>query len=497
MIKSRKIYLHEEVNGGKIGALRALGNAYRLYLQECIDFLASTHRCNVSYAEMNAGFFPSHPSLTVHLRRGVWNHALDIVSSWVASKYATKLKKKVNTELKEKQVTSEVAHGLRTIGKSLVDQPWKHVTQEALDLFWSWLLDESLVGKKPTAPKRLCIRLNAFSAVLKAADGTSLAQLWLSLSTLTKGRRVRVPLTSNPFVKSPSEVVKDFYLCEGKQGRLFINPCEKKEYPEPIAPKGAPLVGVDVGLNVMASTWDRQNGRLYGRDVKPLFRKKYDAVKALRANRQRQGLLENSPKLNHLEASLTEMVKNFVGRYSTQIVKNYPGVVFVVEDLDLSGCRGQKRFAYRALHAALARKAPCLVVNPAYTSQMCNKCGYVNRKNRRSEVFACRTCGWQGHADLNAGANLLGRSEDKEIGLDTTVKEAKPILIRRYNENRVPSKRPKGRRQMTRNALVSPSGGCTLESPQEDPRLTTEGIAETASTAQPQNYPKVNLGVMS
>ena len=473
MKKSRKIFLHEGVNEGKLGTVRALAAVYRSYLQECIDFLLQEHRCNVSYAQMNAGFFPSHLSLTVHLRRGAWNHATDIVKGWVKSKYTTKLKKRINKELKAKTITPEMAYGLRTIGNFGSDKVGGSVTPEALDLYWSWLLDEKVVGKRPTAPKRVNILLSADSAVLQQVVHTSFADFWLRVTTLEKGRRVLLPLASNSFVSSPSEVVKNFYLCEDKRGRFFINPCEKKDYPKPIAPKDAPRVGVDVGLNVMASVWDDRNGRMYGRDVKPLFRKKYDAVKALRANRQRQGLLENSPRLNHLEASLTEMVRNFVGRYSTQIVKDYPGAVFVIEDLDLSGTKGQKRFAYRALHAALARKAPCLVVNPAYTSQMCRKCGYVNRKNRRSEVFACRACGWQGHADLNAGANLLGRSEDKEIGLDTAPKEAKSILIRRYNRARAP--------------LASPSGGCTLESPQEDPRLTTEGIAETASTAQPQN----------
>ena len=475
------------MNEGKLGTVHALAVVYRSYLQECIDHLLQEHRCQGSRSE-SEGFFPSNPRLTVHLRRGAWGQALTLVKAWFKSKYPLKLKKRINKELRPKAISPEMAFGLRTIGKRGVDKVGTGcVTQEALDLYWTWLLDEKVVGKRPSAPKRVNILLNADSAVFQKANDTNLVEFWLRLSILERGCRVLIPLASNPFISSPSDMVKDFYLCEDKQGRLYLNVCEKKDYPEPTVPKDAPRVGVDVGLNVMASTFDGENGQMYGRDVKPLFRKKYEAIKKLRSNRFRQGLKENSPRLNHLEASLTEMVRNFVGRYSSQIVKDYPGAVFVVEDLDLSGTRGQKRFAYRALHAALARKAPCLVVNPAYTSQMCRKCGYVNRKNRRSEVFACRACGWQGHADLNAGANLLGRSEDKEIGLDTAPKSVKPILIQRYNENRVPSKRPKGRQRMTRNALVSPSGGCTKESLQEDPRLTVDFIVGSADSAQPQN----------
>lgn len=473
MKKSRKIFLHPEVNEGKEGTIRAFWGVYRSYLQDCIDSLFQEHRCDVSLTERDRGFFPPCITLSVHTRRGIWNHALDIVLAFTRSKYALKLKKRINKELKEKAISPEMAFGLRTIGKLGRDKVGGCVTQEALDLYWFWLLDEKVVGKRPTAPKRVNMRLNSSSGIFETANGAHLSDFWLRLTTHHRRARVQLPLASNPFVSSPSEVVKDFYLCEDKQGRFYINPCEKKDYPEPTAPKDAPRVGVDVGLNVMASVFDGQNGRLYGREVKHLFRKKYNVLKKVRANRQRQGFKENSPKLIHLESNLTEMVKNFVGQVSTQLVKDYPGAVFVVEDLDLSGTKGQKRFAYKALHTALARKAPCLAVNPAYTSQQCNKCGFVNRKNRRSTVFACRACGWQGHADLNAGANLLGRSEDKEIGLDTAAKEAKSILIRRYNRTRVP--------------LASPSGGCTKESPQEDPRLTVDCSVGSADSAQPQN----------
>jgi hypothetical protein len=472
MRKTRKLFLHEGVNEGKVGALRALDAAYRSYLQECIDFLVDSHRCNVSYSEMNKGFFPPHSSLTVHLRRGAWNHALDIVSSWVTSKYTTKLSKRIKALLREDLITPETAHGLRTIGKSLVNKPWKHVTQETLNLFWSWLLDEKLVGKRPSAPKRICLRLNEGSAVVGAADGTSLATLWLSLSTLQRGKRTQIPLHGNPLIQG--DLVKDFYLREDKRGRLHVDVCEKKEYPVPQElPKNAPKVGVDVGLNVMASTWDGRNGRLYGQHVKPLFYKKYSRLKTARANRQRQGFLEDSPRLSYMESVLTEMVKNFVGRYSNELMRDYPGHVFVVEDLDLSGTKGQKRFAYRAMHEALSRKVSCLVVNPAYTSQQCRKCGYVSRRNRKSTVFACRGCGWQRHADLNGGANLLGRSEDKEIGLSTPFKSVKSILEGRYRGARAQLSSHQYRRHQ--------------EPLQEGPRLTTEGIAGTASTAQPQN----------
>jgi putative transposase len=53
--------------------------------------------------------------------------------------------------------------------------------------------------------------------------------------------------------------------------------------------------------------------------------------------------------------------------------------------------------------------------NPAYTSQMCNKCGYIDAENRKKEVFLCLhkdefgnyDCLNSDHADTNAAKNQI------------------------------------------------------------------------------------------
>ena len=48
-------------------------------------------------------------------------------------------------------------------------------------------------------------------------------------------------------------------------------------------------------------------------------------------------------------------------------------------------------------------------VNPAYTSQTCSCCGYVDKRNRRSQsAFGCLWCGQVMHADLKRGAEHRG-----------------------------------------------------------------------------------------
>ncbi|MEU4442282.1 transposase [Actinosynnema sp. NPDC050801] len=62
--------------------------------------------------------------------------------------------------------------------------------------------------------------------------------------------------------------------------------------------------------------------------------------------------------------------------------------------------------AYKAARAGLA----FVRVDPAYTSQTCGDCGYVDKRNRRSQAsFICGRCGFVGHADHNAAGNIADR----------------------------------------------------------------------------------------
>lgn len=48
-------------------------------------------------------------------------------------------------------------------------------------------------------------------------------------------------------------------------------------------------------------------------------------------------------------------------------------------------------------------------VSPYYSSQTCPCCGYVDRGNRKGEIFKCLKCDHADNADINAGMNILLR----------------------------------------------------------------------------------------
>ena len=63
-------------------------------------------------------------------------------------------------------------------------------------------------------------------------------------------------------------------------------------------------------------------------------------------------------------------------------------------------------FGYKAQAAGVA----FVEVDPAYSSQTCYVCGWVDKRNRRAQsAFECGRCGFVGHADHNAALVIAAR----------------------------------------------------------------------------------------
>lgn len=452
MKKSRHFYLHPETNLGKVAALEALHTEYVTYVRICVQTMLDNHRATLKRSEKQA-FFPKAENLTSQIQKNARDHAIQIVSTWARATYERAVKKHLTRAHRFGEITAEERHALCTVGKHLISEPWRHVTQEAIDAYWNLLLDPEISGNPPRVSDRIPMRMSENTCTLTDTDEAVVAPMWIKISTLAWRKVVWLPLNGNPYVGSANEVSKGIHARKDKRGRWRFEVVEKKEWVVPEPQPDAPRIGVDVGLNVVAATSD---GRTFGVELKPKFDRLYERVKNLRANRQRQSFKENSPRLDRLEDKLTGMVKTITGEVANKLVRDAPeGTVFVIEDLDLRGCRGQKRFAYRALAHNLETKAPVIKVNPAYTSQTCPSCGYVSRNNRRGTDFACRSCGRQSHADVVGGINLLRRSQDEQVGLGDHPKEVRELLRKRYRLRRNSSAglkyapEPSGRRLTT------------------------------------------------
>jgi hypothetical protein len=426
--KSRSLFVLADCNRGKQSALHALHAEYLRYLRACIDRLIEARQCSIPKRDLRS-FFPQEETLSTNIVICVQNHAVEIATGWFRSCYSLRLKREIGRLFREGLIDEAFRKQLYVVGKCGVSKPSAKIGQEAIDFYWSMLLDPAVGGRPPAISERVGMRMSVHTSDLRKVERIKLTQWWLGFSGLLRGRRVQLPLSANPFVRSKEDVTHGCLVRRDRKGRWKVEVLERLETDEPRVVAGAPRVAVDVGLNVLAATSD---GRVYGRGVKHTFDARYAQVKRVRANRQRQGFKENSARLDRLEDRLSGLVKTATGTIANKLVKAYPEHVFVLEDLDMRGCRGQKRFAYRALQASLAGKAPTLKVNPAYTSQECPSCHYVSRGNRKGTSFRCLSCGRLSHADVVGAVNLLRRSEDHQVDCDSLPSEVKAFLLARW-----------------------------------------------------------------
>ena len=474
-MKCRIFRIHPDTNPSKLNRLEALHAGYVAYVCICVQTMLTGRTYNLPKSAKQA-FFPKAEKLTSQIEKNARDHAIAIVSTWAAGVYSRKMMHAITRLRKDATIGEDDAKALYTIGKKQISKPWKFITQGHLDAYHA-LLDE-VGGNPPEVRDSIPMKLSEMTARLENPDKAVLGGFWLRVSSLDARKSLWLPLVGNPYVQHADQVSRGIQARKTKRGFWRFETASKaSEQSVPVPEDHWPRLGVDVGLNVLAATSD---GQTFGEHVKPAFDKMYARIKSLRANRQRQGLKDNSPKLDRLESRLSGMVKTETGRVVNTMIARHPDTVFVVEDLDLRGCRGQKRFAYRALQTNLERKAPTEKVNPAYTSQECPSCGYIHRGNRSGIKFKCRGCGRKAHADWVGSFGVLRRSEDQHIGTDDHPRLVKQVLRERYRSRRNPtvmdsfsepavfpletssSPLPLGRR-LTTVGLGSPSSGTASE----------------------------------
>jgi transposase len=200
--------------------------------------------------------------------------------------------------------------------------------------------------------------------------------------------------------------------------------------PEPVSGPGTgEVAGVDRGVVVSAALSTGELLRCPGlrkRERVRLRRLQRKLARARKGSNRRRQVRTAIAKLRAREA---DRRKDWVEKASTSLARRFD--MIRVEDLNVRGMtrsargsvtqpgrnvrqkaglnRGILVNGWGLLLRRLEDKAPGRIerVNPAYTSQRCSACGTVDAKARESQaVFACRSCGYAGNADVNAARNI-------------------------------------------------------------------------------------------
>ncbi|WMX46524.1 transposase [Streptomyces roseicoloratus] len=194
--------------------------------------------------------------------------------------------------------------------------------------------------------------------------------------------------------------------------------CEIPEAEAKPAPSG--FIGVDLGIVNIAttSTGIRHTGRQLTR--------RRAADRELRAKLQRKGTKSARRRARRHAGKETRRSRDINHKISKHIVTEAQRTGRGIALEDLTGIRERVRlrkpqrvtlhsWAFRQLGTFIAYKArragvAVVHVDPAYTSQECSRCHHIDRRNRPSQaMFACRSCGFVEHADLNSSHNLAAR----------------------------------------------------------------------------------------
>jgi putative transposase len=190
-------------------------------------------------------------------------------------------------------------------------------------------------------------------------------------------------------------------------------------------PSGTPedWLGVDLGVSNIASDSD---GEIHTSERVEKSRKRYERI---RGKLQAAGTKSAKRHLKKLSGKERRFKRDTNHVLSKRIVSKAKQTARGIALEDLKGIRqrtGKRlrrsqrgwhgKWAFGQLRGFLEYKArlagvALVCVDPAYTSQACNECGYCDKANRRTQSeFICKGCGHVAHADTNAARNIRSRA---------------------------------------------------------------------------------------
>ena len=239
----------------------------------------------------------------------------------------------------------------------------------------------------------------------------------------TKGKsdnRIELPLIINSDYQTEiiQQIGEEFKLGSTelvKRGdNFFIHISYSKEVNIPIPDESFSPIGIDIGINNLAVSVAQSSIKFHnGQKVKwknEFFRRQkailqrnfaMQEVKRLRGRQTRY----NDFQIDNISKSIVEQAKQ----------ENKP--VIIMEDLThIQQAKANKKqrirlhnWFFSRLQSSIEYKAnwegiPVEYINPKYTSQICSKCGELNKRDRHT--YKCTSCGYEANADYNAGRNI-------------------------------------------------------------------------------------------
>lgn len=274
------------------------------------------------------------------------------------------------------------------------------------------------------------------------ADGT--------LSIWTVAGRKRLPYTIPPALRPLFDAAHeiDSVTVIERQGKRYGRVALTLEVPDP---KGIVPVGIDlnetnalVAVDVDGHEFFQSGKAVKVRNARTMQTTKRVQCKLAAKKAEGKDMHGVRRALKRLSGRRKRRTADFARVTAKRLLAWAPAdAVLVFEDLHLmQPARGLTRgvalrrrlslWQHDAIRQAVANKAQLAgvaiaVVNPAYTSQTCSRCGLRGKRHRHS--FTCPSCGHSQHADVNAAINIRARYVQSRLdGAPSIVPEALPLV---------------------------------------------------------------------
>lgn len=207
-----------------------------------------------------------------------------------------------------------------------------------------------------------------------------------------------------------------------KHNKWYLHIPMTKEVDEVQSKSIKQIVGIDLGINFLAVTYDSFGKTTFynGKAIKHK-RQKY---KRLRKELQKKGTASARKRLKAIGEREKRWMSDVNHCVSKAIVRMYgENSLFVLEDL--KGVRKVTEKVHRysrylmvswafyqlfqyISYKSMMNNSESIIVDPRYTSQKCPKCNHIEKANRNKDIhfFICKNCGYKSNDDRIAAMNL-------------------------------------------------------------------------------------------
>jgi Putative transposase DNA-binding domain len=406
-----------ETNACKLAALDALAPVYQELCQEYVTYFCTAEAPDKFHAPVFAS------PLSERWHRVAIQQAAGIARSW-----------RTNRERAYQSYLEEMENYLEMLATPDSDQKepeWKEWNIPVL--------------------RQMVIQANVNVVALEASND-SIFDYWLRISTLERGKPIRVPVK-----------LADYHhkALEGKPLNSSVTLNRRADgwwltlsYEEKIVVQTEPdaqVIGIDVGIaNFLTSSDGKHYGTFHGklRERQKRDREKRRRKAKLRACLKKKGVEKLPSTSSKSGQRLSRHVRQEINRAVNDCLDEHPAAQIAYEELSVASMKFKARAMNAYLRASNLARIPEKIaretakrgiaatkVKSAYSSQECSICHCVERKNRPDQqTFCCVVCSFSTHADHNAATNLARRKGDTELHACQDGQAIKTLLMRRHEQ---------------------------------------------------------------